>query len=297
MSNRNEPEDVVTGKRESSESHGEFLHPDGLYKHEPEPVRYSSETEKDDFFSAQKESEVFDENRRTEQVRSLGRSILRFFIKTVLIILMIPWVLILVMRWVPPPLSSFMLYQRFTGYTGSIKYEWIEWDDISPAVPLAVIAAEDQRFLEHRGFDFESIRSAWDEHRAGVRTRGASTISQQVAKNLFLWPGKDIVRKGLEGYVTIIIELIWSKRRILEIYINIAEFSPGIYGIGAASEILFDKLSRHLTFDDAALMAAVLPNPSRLKISSPSSYVLSRRDFIRNQMRKLGGIQLLTALD
>jgi len=219
--------------------------------------------------------------------------VIRFFCKLIAVLLMIPWAVIFIMKWVPPPGTTFMAFHLLSDHAETIRYSWIDWSSIPPVVPLAVIAAEDQQFLEHHGFDFESIRRAWREHRAGIRTRGASTISQQVAKNLFLWPGKDVIRKAVEGYLTVIIELLWTKRRIIEVYVNIAEFAPGIYGVGAASEFLFEISPGLLTPEDAALMAAVLPNPVRLNIRNPSLYVLSRRDFIYNQMTKLGGVHLL----
>ena len=167
---------------------------------------------------------------------------------------------------------------------------------MSPHVALAVIAAEDQKFLGHHGFDVESIQDAVADAQRGGRLRGASTISQQVSKNLFLWQGRSFVRKGLEAYFTVLIELLWSKGRILEVYLNVAEFGDGVFGIAAASERLFNTVPARIEADDAALLAAVLPNPSVLRIDQPSAYVRERQSWIRAQMTQLEGQGLLEAL-
>ena len=159
-----------------------------------------------------------------------------------------------------------------------------------------MVAAEDQMFPEHFGFDLESISDAIDKHSKGRRLRGASTISQQVAKNLFLWSGRSFIRKGLEAYYTALIELIWPKRRILEVYLNIAEFGDGIYGVSAAGEAFFKKSPSKLSPSDAALLAAVLPSPARLRADRPSIYVNSRRLWILDQMLQLGGAAYLKGI-
>lgn len=155
------------------------------------------------------------------------------------------------------------------------------------APSIAVVAAEDQKFAEHFGFDLDSIRESVDEHNDGAPLRGASTITQQVAKNLYLWPSKSFLRKVIEAYLTVLIETTWPKKRILEIYLNVAEFGPGIYGIGAASDIYFGKSPIELSDADAALLAAVLPNPKRLRVARPTPYVLERQKWIFTQMRRL----------
>ena len=160
-----------------------------------------------------------------------------------------------------------------------------------------MIAAEDQKFLEHDGFDFEAIDKAMTDAKRGRRLRGASTISQQVAKNLFLWPEQSWVRKGLEAWFTLWIELLWPKQRILEVYLNSAEFGRGIWGVEAASRHFFGKPALHLNRAEAALLAAVLPNPKRFRVSNPSPYVRQRQDWILWQMRMLGGAGLLRKLD
>ena len=207
------------------------------------------------------------------------------FLLTIMMVL--PW------RWFPPPTSAFMLREQITD-EHKIDYQWISWDRFSPHLAIAVVAAEDQKFAVHRGFDFDSIARAMDE--SGARRRGASTISQQVAKNLFLWPGRSYVRKGLEAYLTILIETLWPKRRILEIYLNVAEFGPGTFGAEAASRRFFRKPARRLSLREASLLAAVLPNPKRMSADRPSAYVYRRAGEIRGWVHKLGGRRYLTGI-
>lgn len=209
-------------------------------------------------------------------------------------------VLVVSMRWVHPPTSAFML-RAAVGAIGDdtwhLRYEWRDLEAISPQAAVAVIASEDQQFPFHYGFDFKSIREAVRHNERSRRIRGASTISQQVAKNLFLWSGRSYVRKGLEAWFTILIELTWPKERILEVYLNVAEFGRGIYGVEAASQAFWHRPAKRLTRDQAALLAAVLPNPLRFRADAPSGYVLARRDWILGQMRGLGGPAYLDALD
>jgi monofunctional biosynthetic peptidoglycan transglycosylase len=197
------------------------------------------------------------------------------------------------LRWINPPTSAFMVQRRLEGMfdasrRGPIQYEWVDLADISRNAQLAVIAAEDQKFLEHEGFDFESIEKALEARKRRGRVRGASTISQQVAKNLFLWPGRNWLRKGLEAGYTVLIETFWPKRRILEVYLNIAEFGDGVYGVGAASREFWNKSPARLTRHEAALLAAVLPNPKRFHAERPSGYVQRRSWWIERQMMRLG---------
>ena len=196
------------------------------------------------------------------------------------------------MRWIDPPTTAFVMHARIDGWRQPrpvvIRRTWIDWDAISPSAKLAVVASEDQRFPDHPGFDVEQIRASIDDARDGRRLRGASTISQQVAKNLFLWNGHDWVRKGLEAYLTVVIELVWPKQRILEVYLNIAELGAGIYGVEAAAQTYYHKPAARLTDAESALLAAVLPNPKRLRVDAPSAYVRSRQAWILTQMRRLG---------
>ncbi|MGB5423587.1 MAG: monofunctional biosynthetic peptidoglycan transglycosylase [Desulfobacterales bacterium] len=196
---------------------------------------------------------------------------------------------VVILRWVPPPTTAFMLQKYFQArWNGSrdytIRYRWTDWRNISPHAAQAVMAAEDQKFPVHWGFDPHSIAEAWEERQKGERIRGASTITQQVAKNLFLWPGKSFVRKGIEAYFTVLIETIWPKRRILEVYLNIAEFGRGVFGIAAASETFYKKTPDRLTRTQSALLAAALPNPRQLRIDRPSPYMQARAVWILNQM-------------
>jgi monofunctional biosynthetic peptidoglycan transglycosylase len=199
---------------------------------------------------------------------------------------------VFLLRWVDPPSTAFMLQEP-----GSVQYRWVDWERISPHIKVAVIASEDQKFPEHHGFDFDSINDALEDRERGRRVRGASTLSQQVAKNLFLWPGQSWLRKGLEAYFTVLIETLWPKKRILEVYVNIAEFGKGVFGVGAASEVFFKKPAARLSAPEAALLAAVLPNPKRMKVRSPSGYVRSRQLWILGQMQGLGGAGLLQQID
>jgi monofunctional biosynthetic peptidoglycan transglycosylase len=167
--------------------------------------------------------------------------------------------LVVLYRFVPPPITPLMVIRLVEGE--GLSKDWVAYDDISPQVFKAVIAAEDTRFCQHAGFDLKSIMDAWQSNRKGRRTRGASTITMQTAKNAFLWPGRDWLRKGLEAYFTGLIELFWDKHRILEVYVNVIEFGPGIYGIEAAARRYYKKPAADLTAREAARLASVLPNP------------------------------------
>lgn len=224
---------------------------------------------------------------------------LRFIIACALAVVLASAMLVGTLRWVDPPTSAFMMRERIGAGAdaGRIQYEWVPAAAVSAHLKLAVIAAEDQKFPEHSGFDMDSINDALAERERGGRVRGASTLSQQVAKNLFLWPGQSWVRKGLEAWFTVLIETLWPKRRILEVYVNIAEFGPDVFGAGAAARVYFDKPASELTPAEAALMAAVLPNPKRLRVAEPSAYVRSRQEWILGQMRQLGGVAVVDQLE
>jgi monofunctional biosynthetic peptidoglycan transglycosylase len=197
------------------------------------------------------------------------------------------------LRWLPPPTSAFMLYFHYKyhisdGTFKAVRYQWVNAKNISPNAAAAVMASEDQRFPEHSGFDLDSIQSSIDVYVDGGKLRGASTISQQVAKNLFLTPSKSFVRKGIEAWFTLLIEALWSKERIMEVYLNIAEFGGHLYGIEAASQHYFGVPARSISRSQAALLAATLPNPILLKAARPSNYVLRRQRWILRQMSNLG---------
>ena len=204
---------------------------------------------------------------------------------------------VVALKHVNPPTSMFMVKRQLEGLvhedkSWKIDYQWVDWVNISPHMALAVVASEDQKFLSHRGFDFQSIWEAVKERWSQGRIRGASTITQQTAKNLFLWEGRSFFRKGVEAWFTILIEVFWPKQRILEVYLNIAEFGDGIYGIHSASVNFFQKHPSNLTRREAALMASVLPNPKRYDVLSPSGYVQQRTSEIMLQMNNLGDFHL-----
>jgi monofunctional biosynthetic peptidoglycan transglycosylase len=199
-----------------------------------------------------------------------------------------------ILRFVHPVTSAFMIERRIAALANNergftLAYRWTPWDQVSKQLPIALVAAEDQKFPFHHGFDVEAIQDALADAEDGDRLRGASTISQQVAKNLFLWNGRSFVRKGLEAYFTVLIELMWPKRRILEVYLNIAEFGDGVYGAAAASDRFFHKSPAQLGSHESALLAAVLPNPRRYRANPPSSYVAQRAEWIERQAAQLGG--------
>ncbi len=208
---------------------------------------------------------------------------------------------VLLMRWWPPVTSAVMVEARLTALLSAdtsfhLRHTWVDREQIATTVQLAVIASEDQKFPFHHGFDFHSIQDAVHEQEEGVRSRGASTISQQTAKNLFLWNGHSYVRKGLEVWFTALLELCWPKTRILEVYLNSAQFGPDVYGVQAAAQIYFHKRASALTRSEAAQLAAVLPNPVRLHADKPSAYVAIRREWILGQMRDLGDTAYLRNL-
>jgi monofunctional biosynthetic peptidoglycan transglycosylase len=219
--------------------------------------------------------------------RWLAWSLIAFILITLLPVL--TW------RWLPPPSSAVMLAEAIS--TGSLPdYRWVPLAQIAPEAALAVVAAEDQKFPEHAGFDFAAIQAALRHNAAGGSLRGASTLTQQVAKNLFLWQGRSWLRKGLEAWFTALLELTWPKRRILEVHLNIAEMGEGTFGVEAASRRFFGQSAAHLGRSQAALLAAVLPNPRRYRVDRPSKDVLERRDWILRQMRQLGGTAYLAEL-
>ncbi len=231
--------------------------------------------------------------------KSAGKSIFSrpwFWLKRGLITVVGAWLLgIVVFAFLPVPFSAVMVERQVGAWlSGDFGYvahsDWVSMDDISPQMALAVMAAEDQKFPEHWGFDVAAIEKALSHNeRRPTRIRGASTLSQQTAKNLFLWDGRSWLRKGLEAGLTSGIELVWTKRRILTVYLNIVEFGDGVFGVEEASQRFFNKPAKRLTASEAALLAAVLPNPHRFKANAPSGYVVQRQQWIMRQMRQLGG--------
>lgn len=208
-------------------------------------------------------------------------AVIFFFVSTVLATL--------VFKWMPVPLTPLMLI-RCVEHVGSgeaprLKHEWVPLDEMSKYMPVAVIASEDQHFMEHHGFDAEAIGQAVKERQSGHRIRGGSTISQQTAKNVFLWPASSWVRKGFEVYFTFLIETLWSKQRIMEVYLNSIEMGDGVYGVEAVAQAHFGCHASELTRSECALIAATLPNPRRYSSLHPGPYMRKRQNWIQNQMR------------
>lgn len=213
------------------------------------------------------------------------------------------WVLVtvvpvLLLRWIAPVGSAFMLEARIEALRAGearyrTDYHWVSLERISPQAAIAVIASEDQTFPYNYGFDFKSIRSAVRAAERGARLRGASTISQQTARNLFLWPGRSWLRKGMEAYLTVLLEALWPKERILEVYLNIAQFGHGIYGVEAAARRFYHEPASRLSAAQAALLAAVLPDPVHWHVERPSRFVAWKQRWILGQMRNLGGAAYL----
>ena len=234
-----------------------------------------------------------------KKLKNILRKIGSAIFKIVLILIAVSFFQVVVLKWINPFTSSIMLQRQlsiFFSDQGKINYRWIDYRNISKQVALAVVASEDQNFPYHIGFDFEQINKALKENKKRRHLRGASTITQQVAKNLFLWEGQNFLRKGIEVYYTVLIEFFWSKKRILEMYLNIAEMGKGVFGVGAASIIYFKKLPNRLTKSEGALIAAVLPNPVRYSIKYPSNYIRSRQFWIMRQMDLLGGVSYIKDL-
>ena len=213
--------------------------------------------------------------------------IIKFLIKTVLIVIAVTVLWVLLYRYVNPPVTPLMVIGYF-GEAKKIRKKWKDYNQISKYMKLAVIASEDQKFPLHDGFDIESIKEAIDEKMSGDRLRGASTISQQTAKNVFLWPSRTWARKGAEAYFTFLIENIWSKKRILEVYLNVIETGKGVYGVDEAGEMYFGKPAGKLSKEESALIAAILPSPVEMSAVRPSRYVRERQSWIMGQMDNLG---------
>jgi monofunctional glycosyltransferase len=236
------------------------------------------------------------------QKRSFAGRLLRAIVWLAVICIAASVIAVASLRWINPPITAFIAEAQAAAWTSRdpayvYRHSWVDLNRISPNLPLAVVASEDQKFPEHWGFDVTAIEKAYSLNQHSHRVRGASTISQQVAKNLFLWSGRSYFRKGLEAYFTVLIEALWPKRRILEIYLNIAEFGYGTYGAEAAAQRYFHKPASRLSRDDAAVLAAVLPNPEHYSAAAPSRYVQQRREWILGQMQALGGPEMLGEID
>lgn len=233
--------------------------------------------------------------KKKKKTHKIRRWIISRILISMLIIVVLSMLAVLPFRWIDPPTTAFML-QDSSGRR-PLLHEWSAWRNLGNAMPIAVVASEDQKFANHFGFDIKSIRESVGSFNEGAPLRGASTITQQVAKNMYLWPGKNFLRKGIEAWFTLLIELSWSKQRTLEIYLNIAEFGPGVYGVSSASEFYFKKTPVALSEREAALLAAVLPNPKQYRADQPTQYLRDRQQWIVRQMQRLQREQWITQLD
>jgi monofunctional biosynthetic peptidoglycan transglycosylase len=223
------------------------------------------------------------------------KKIFRFIFKITLWFFIISIGLTIIYRFIPVPVTPLMvirLWEQAWDEKKDVRLykDWVSIDNISKNMPQAVYAAEDQKFLEHNGFDWKAMEEAWEKNKKGKRIKGASTISQQTAKNVFLWPSRNLIRKGLEAYFTFLIETIWTKERIMEVYLNVIEMGPGIYGIEAASQTFYNRPASKLNRQQAAMIAAVLPNPIRLSPAKPTGYIRGRQSWILRQMNNLAPI-------
>ena len=219
------------------------------------------------------------------------KKLFKFLFKLILWLLAIPIVAVVIFKWVPVPATPLMVIRYFEQKETVWKHDWVSIDEISKNLQLAVICSEDQNFVKHNGFDMKAIEKALDYNQKGKKVRGASTISQQTAKNVFLWPHRSWFRKGLETYVTFLIELIWSKERIMEVYLNSIEMGNGIYGAEAASQFWFKKPASKLSKSEAAAIAAILPRPLKYRANPPTPYIAGRKLWIMKQMSFFGPLK------
>ncbi len=228
------------------------------------------------------------------------RSLLRRLFKLLLWLVALSALLVLLLRWVAPPFTALMIERKVQSWSSGesidLQRSWRPWSELPDDLKMAVIAAEDQKFAEHWGFDVAAIRAALAHNEQGGSLRGASTLSQQVAKNLFLWSGRSWLRKGIEAWFTALIELLWPKQRILEVYLNSVEWGVGIFGAEAAAQHHFGVGAPYLSARQASLLAAVLPNPREWSAGRPSARINSRAAWIRQQVRQLGGSHYLRQL-
>lgn len=216
----------------------------------------------------------------------------RYFLKFAMWFGIVSIASVILFRWLPVPITPLMLIrcveQKTEGKSMRLQHDWESLDNISPKLQLAVVCSEDQNYLKHYGFDFKAIEKAFQNNESGKRIRGGSTISQQTAKNVFLWPGRSYIRKAFEAYFTLLIELFWSKERIMEVYLNSIEMGDGVYGAQAAAQFWFKKNANKLTKDESAAIAAILPNPRVYKANPPSAYIAKRKAWIKTQMNFWG---------
>lgn len=220
------------------------------------------------------------------------RKILGIIWRLVLGFVILSVVSVIIFRWVPVPITPLMVIrsieQKMDGKKMKMEHDWVPLEEISPKLQLAVVCSEDQNYLKHFGFDWGAIEKAMKENEEGKRMRGASTITQQTAKNVFLWPGRSYIRKAFEVWFTLLIEIFWSKERIMEVYLNSIEMGDGVYGAESAAQHWYKKKAIKLTKDDAAGIAAVLPNPRKYRANPPTNYITKRKVWIKQQMNYWG---------
>lgn len=223
------------------------------------------------------------------------KKILRWLKKAMLWFFAISILLVIVFKWAPVPFTPLMAIRavenKWEGKDAVLSHDWVPLEEISPNLQKAVIASEDGNFLNHYGFDFQAMQKAFKNNQKGKRIKGGSTISQQTAKNVFLWQGRSYLRKGLEAYFTVLIELIWGKERIMEVYLNSIEMGKGVYGAEEAAKHWYRKSAVNLTKREAAGIAAILPNPLKYKATNSSSYIERRKDKILRNMRHVGKLE------
>ena len=219
--------------------------------------------------------------------------------KVVLIMVGISTFIVLPLRWLNPPITSYQIIDALYNTANPLKVksgQWLNYAELSAEMKLAVIAAEDQRFPDHFGLDLQAIWDAYQDNQSGDRIRGGSTITQQLAKNLLLWSQRSYVRKALEAWFSVWIELLWPKQRILEVYLNVVEFGPHVFGVDTAAQNFFHQSGSSLNRRQSAILAAVLPSPKTFNVRKPSSYLRRRQEWIMRQMRQLGGVKYLQKL-
>ena len=225
---------------------------------------------------------------------TLIKRLVRFLVQAVIVSVLLLFIILFFFRWVSIPTSAFMMQSN-----KAVSYQWASWDEISPQLAIAVIASEDQRFPTHWGIDTIELKRALSEKRkkkGKQRPRGASTITQQVAKNLFLWNGRSYTRKAIEAGLAVAIELTWPKQRILEVYLNIAQFGDALFGAKSASQTFFNKSPKELSREESALLASVLPRPAVSNVNNPRPELVRKQQWILKQMKQLGGLNYLRRL-
>lgn len=229
-----------------------------------------------------------------ERIKPILKKLWRFCWKAAMWFFIVSIASVILFRWVPIPVTPLMLMrcveQKWDGKPMKLSKDWVSLDEISPHLQLAVVCSEDQNFIKHHGFDFDAIDRAVDFNETHKRKHGASTISQQTAKNVFLWPGRSWIRKGFEVYFTFLIETFWSKERIMEVYLNVIETGNGVYGAQASAEEFFKRDAKDISRSQAALIAAVLPNPRVYSAKNPNAYIQGRQAWVMNQMSLWGGV-------